>query len=130
MRDLGCGEMKESTFQINLVHALRKVLPPDCAMSAFPAGGGGPVRGAMLKRMGLESGWPDIILVYRGCAYGMELKTKKGRVSEAQLQTHERLAVAGMDVRVVRSIDEAFEALAEFRIPLRIVGEWKPRRAA
>ena len=112
----------EQSFQISLVRDLRKILPPDCAMTAFPAGGGGAVRGAFLKAMGLQAGWPDLLFVHRGTAFGLELKAGKGRVSKAQADMRATLAKCGMDVRTARTLDEALGALRAWGIPTRIVG--------
>lgn len=119
----------EQKFQIALTRDLRKILPsPECFMTAFPAGGGGLMRGMFLKSMGLVPGFPDVLLIHRGVAFGLELKAGKEAISETQRATHAALARAGMDVRVVRSLDEAMAALAAFGIPTRMVGEWKRSR--
>lgn len=118
----------EQAFQIQLIRDLRKILPaPECFVTAFPAGGGGLMRGMFLKSMGLIAGFPDLLLIYRGVAFGMELKAKT-KLTETQRATHAALGRAGMDVRVIRSLDEAMLALAAWGIPTRIVHD--ERRAA
>lgn len=112
----------EQNFQVSLIRDLRRILPrPECFVTHFPSGGGGLMRGIFLKSMGLEPGFPDILIIYRGMAFGMELKAGKGRLSSVQKETHEALGRAGMDVQLVRSLDDALLALAEWKIPLRIV---------
>ena len=119
----------EQSFQISLVRDLQKILPaPECYITAFPAGGGGKIRGAFLKRMGMRSGFPDMLLIYRGWAFGMELKTVKGAISATQREAHKELGFAGMDVRVVRSLDDALAALRTWGIPTRIKEEWIARK--
>lgn len=81
------------------------------------------MRGIFLKSMGLVPGFCDLLFVHRGVAFGMELKAGKETLSETQRDTHAALGRAGMDVRVVRSLDEAMAALAAFGIPTRIVHE-------
>lgn len=111
----------ERSLQIEIVKNLRKILPyPEAYLTAFPAGGGGALRGVLLKHMGLIPGFPDLLLIYRGEAYGMELKAEGGRLEPEQIAAHEALGRAGMDVRVVRSLDDAIETLREWKIPLRI----------
>lgn len=58
---------------------LRVALQPPAIWSTFPAGGGGRIRGAKLKAMGLARGWPDILVLYPGghmltLVIGIELK--------------------------------------------------------
>lgn len=105
---------------MGLVRDLRKILPHDCLMTAFPAGGGGFMRAKILKGMGLLAGMPDLLFFHRGEAFGMELKATKGKITESQTATHEHLAVCGVDVRVVRTLDEALGCLKEWEIPTRI----------
>ncbi len=126
------GKMRGNTeqkFQIALIRALRAILPqPECFMTHFPAGENtNPLRGSFLKSMGLVAGFPDVLLIYRGVAFGLECKSPTGTVTETQRATHAALGKAGMDVRVVRSLDEAMAALAAFGIPTRVVGEWQAR---
>jgi len=110
----------EQHFQSALVRDLRKILPGDCVMVAFPAGGGGVIRGKILKASGLEPGVPDLLFFYRSCTRAMELKTKVGRVSKAQRAMHARLLGAGVLVETVRTLDEALDALRSWDIPLRV----------
>jgi hypothetical protein len=111
----------EQAFQIKLVSDLAKILPPDCVMTAFPAGGGGLARGKALKAMGLLAGMPDLLFIHGGCAFGMELKLKSTKPSAVQIAMHEKLAISGVDVRVVRTIDDALGCLKEWEIPTRII---------
>lgn len=115
----------EQAFQIALIRDLRRILPsPECFITHFPAGENtNLMRGMYLKSMGLVAGFPDLLIIYRGIAFGLEIKAPKGKVTETQRDTHAALGRAGMDVRVVRSLDEAMAALAAFGIPTRIVHE-------
>ena len=54
--------------------------------TAFPAGGGGRVRGAKLKKAGLQAGWPDIQLVYQGRYFGLEVKTQTGKTFSSAIR--------------------------------------------
>ena len=70
-------------LQVSIIDALKKILSASVCFTAFPAGGGGRVRGAKLKRAGLNPGWPDIqFIAHDGKYYGMEVKTPKGRLSQ------------------------------------------------
>ena len=63
------------------------------------------VRGARLKRMGLQPGWPDLQFLHKGRYYGMEIKTSKVRVSKPQRDMRARLAEQGCEVAEARSVD-------------------------
>jgi hypothetical protein len=105
---------------------LRATLRPPVIWSAFPAGGGGRLRGAFLKAMGLQAGWPDLIVMapaghYETRVLGIELKAGKGKLSEAQLGIVERFL--GINARIItaRSIEEVELALRMSKIPLHVV---------
>jgi hypothetical protein len=78
-----------------------------------PANGGArtAVEGAILKSMGVVPGVPDLILIHAGVVFGLELKSRDGRVSETQAECHRRLRNAGARVAVAAGIDAAVEQL-------------------
>ena len=104
----------EMALQIDIVNMLKSHLKRDVLYTAFPAGGGGRVRGAKLKKAGLQAGWPDIQLVHQGRYFGIEIKTKTGRLSPAQSDIHKRLKTSGCLVAVVRSVSEAMELVIDW----------------
>jgi VRR-NUC domain. len=55
---------------------------------------------------GLMPGAPDLIAVKRGRVVFLEVKTEKGKVSERQSEVHDLLRLHGMEVRVVRNVDD------------------------
>lgn len=88
--------------------------------TTFPAGGGGKVRGAQLKAMGLLAGWPDIQIVVRDrCLCLIELKAEGKGATPAQGALHERLRSLGCLVAVCRSVDEVEGVLKAWMIPMR-----------
>jgi hypothetical protein len=92
---------------------LRVALPRDAVFFTIPNGDG-----KMTTAPGALSGVPDLQIVYRGRPIFIELKTKTGRLSDAQRDVHMRLAAAGAVVAVCRSVVEVEEFLAML-IPLR-----------
>ena len=77
----------ESTVQSQIAAWLKIVLPDGWRSSAVPSGGGGRIRGAQLKRMGLVRGLPDLLLLSRwGQFLGLEIKRpgKSSNTSDAQ----------------------------------------------
>lgn len=78
-----------------LAEYFQRTVKHDVEWTAFPAGGGGRVRGALLKRMGLAPGWPDLLFLRKGVLYGLELKKPGGSVSPIQKYRHSRLVECG-----------------------------------
>jgi Holliday junction resolvase len=55
---------------------------------------------------GLLPGAPDLVVVKRSRVVFLEVKTEKGKVSEKQLEVHNLLRLHGIEVRVVRDVDD------------------------
>ena len=96
----------EDDLHMAVAQLLRLVLPADAIWSTIPAGGGGKIRGAKLKKMGYRAGWPDIEIVASGRPHVIELKTLTGTVSPVQRACHKALVRAGALVAVCRSIPD------------------------
>lgn len=111
--------MTEQQLHRAVAEYLTHALPQMSWFSTFPAGGGGKIRGAHLKAMGLKPGVPDILIINLGRAYWIELKAKRGRVSQQQTETRFALARAMSPSATCRSIEEVEEALRNWGIPLR-----------
>jgi hypothetical protein len=117
----------EAAFQIQVARYLAKALPEGYWFSAFPAGGGGRIRGARLKAMGLKAGVPDMVVFGpywegdRAYPYGptmwLEFKAKAGSLSAVQKDVHAHLKALGHRVAVVRTLEQVQDELAEFCFP-------------
>lgn len=109
----------EQSLHRAVAQYLDLALPPEYRWSTFPAGGGGRVRGAMLKAAGLKAGWPDILVLerYGDGWFGIELKGPRGEESPEQVEFRE-WAGAGT-VAVCRSVEEVEVVLRSYHIPLR-----------
>lgn len=112
----------EQPFHILAAEYLALALPSHTVWTTFPSGGGGKIRGAFLKKMGLMAGWPDIQILVRSAAYdsarpfsrfiGLECKRAKGGiVSASQIAAHHLIRNAGGEVYVVRSLDDIYDTL-------------------
>ncbi len=114
----------EQALQIQVAAFLRVALRPPTLWTAFPAGGGGKVRGAFLKAMGLQAGWPDIVIIHRfeslteTLVLGIELKAGKGRQSPEQKAVMESFISIGAGYEICRSIEDVDLALVHHGIPL------------
>jgi hypothetical protein len=87
--------------------------------TTFPAGGGGYMRGKILKSRGLKAGVPDVLIIDGGRSLWVELKTRHGRLSPDQKATHAVLHRAGAIVSVCRTLEEVNAALTSWGVPLK-----------
>ena len=101
---------------------LRVALKPPTIWTTIPAGGGGRIRGAQLKAMGLQRGWPDILVIHPAdegpLVVGIELKASKGRQSAEQKAFAEQFEKAGGYYFLCRSVEDVDYRLWELAIPL------------
>ncbi len=115
---------EEADLQCSLVEFLQVALPREAICFSIPNGGSRDIReAANLKRQGLLAGCPDLCLIYLGKAFGLELKARKGMLSDSQRVTFPRLQAAGMRVEVARSFGEAVSIIKEFGIPLKVAND-------
>ena len=98
--------LSEAALHKAVAKYLAYALPKDAVFTTIGHGGGGKVRGAQLKARGLLPGFPDILILWQGDAFCIELKSAKGRLSKEQEAVHDRLMVAGCFVETCRSIEE------------------------
>jgi hypothetical protein len=76
----------------------------------------GEVPGIRIAR-GIVAGVLDLIFLYRGLAYWIELKTDEGTLSLAQQSVATAVLVAGCRVGVARDLGEVLACLDEWKIP-------------
>lgn len=119
----------ERQFHQSVAQFLDVVLQSPVEWTSIGHGGGGAVRGAILKSMGLKPGWPDIIIsspieVSR-CKFalmvGLELKSQEGTVSLDQKRVHSALERSGWQIFVCRNLSDVLEALDTAGVPHRRV---------
>jgi hypothetical protein len=109
----------ERNLQIQVADFLRVALRPPTIWTAFPAGGGGRVRGAQLKAMGLQPGWPDLLIIDRGPnVIGIELKVKKNDQSPAQRMIAQAFKEVQAWYILCRSVEEVEKALRYCKVQL------------
>jgi len=74
---------------------------------------------SLLKGLGVRAGIPDLFVAGPGKVIALEVKAEKGKLSPVQKSTIGALAEAGIPTIVVRSIEEAEEALKALGVPLK-----------
>ncbi len=69
--------------------------------------------------MGLKAGTPDLVMCWKGRLVGIELKAGRGRLSPAQVETHEAITLAGGIVTTCCSLDDVAAFLATLGVASR-----------
>uniref|UniRef100_UPI004047E110 VRR-NUC domain-containing protein n=1 Tax=Yoonia sp. TaxID=2212373 RepID=UPI004047E110 len=115
----------EADLQRAVVTALRFALPKSaiihhCPNEVTEAGPRGAKRQAILVGMGVHSGFADLIVLCAGRVLFLELKSLKGRLSPAQEAFRDAVLAQGFGWTLVRSLDDALEALADHGFTTRI----------
>ena len=118
--------MSEDSLQITVCRFLFAALPRQAWFCHVPneipqAGNPRAMRVWRQKQLakGMRPGTPDILLFHRGKAFAIELKWGQGRVSSAQEICHEDLAYAEVPVAVCRSLDDVYNAVTGWGVPLK-----------
>lgn len=73
--------------------------------------------GALLKRMGMRKGFPDLFIPRACLSYHglfIEMKTDKGKLSDDQIKWLKDLTKAGYLCRVCRSVEAAVEIINKY----------------
>lgn len=110
----------EQELQRQIVKALKALLTPATFFYAVPNGGyRRKIEAAILVGQGVRAGVPDLMFIHCGKSYGLELKAREGKPTAIQVQVHNEMYRAGAAVAIVRSLDEALNALRGFGIELR-----------
>ena len=132
----------EDELHTAVAKALRVLVMPPAAWTCFPAGNMPlePRFAAKLARFGLAPGWPDLLVLFGGRLFGVELKRVGGRLSKTRLvlrrdrrgNLRQRLVIgqaevfplllaAGMaDIAVCTSVEAVLTALRGWGVPLRL----------
>jgi hypothetical protein len=121
--------VSEDQIHVAILDYLRAVLPHGWIVKFTPNKPRSKIQGGREKRMGAIAGWPDLMILGPGSLAGymhqapyawfLEIKSAKGRVSDAQKDVHDRLRDIGFRVGVARSIDDARSLCKRWGLPLR-----------
>ena len=105
-------QMSEAQFHGAVADYLRATLRPPVIWTTIGHGGGGRVRGAQLKRLGLAKGWPDILIIAPGPnVIGLELKAGKNDLTPEQRQMEHAFFECRAWFVTCRSIEDVERAL-------------------
>ena len=107
----------EADLQRAVWTLLKRASKPDVFYFHVPNGGyRSPLEAAIMKGLGVVAGVPDMIIIYDGKTYGLELKSKRGRVTGHQSDVMRQMERAGAHCAVAHSIDDAITTLQSWRV--------------
>ncbi len=126
----------EVDTQAAIADALDILLLPPAVWTTLPIGHVKLTgqQAARLSRVGVRRGWFDILIIFDGHPYGLEIKRQGGRLStdrlvptraggrrmvEGQVSVFPKLTAAGCRIATVSSVEDALRALAAWNVPLR-----------
>ena len=105
----------ERQLQAAVAEYLKYALPADAWFTSIPGG-----EGRATRTPGYVPGAPDMLIVHRGHALFIELKSPKGAIPASQALCHMRLIDAGCGrVCVARSLNDVVAFLGPRGVPLR-----------
>lgn len=100
----------EAALQRTIIAFLKLLPSPDKGgpywTAINPAPPKGRIQGTIAKSLGAKAGVPDLLLVYRGRAVFVEIKARKGRLSDVQKAAADEITLAGGLWVEVRSLEE------------------------
>jgi hypothetical protein len=96
------------------------LLPPALWFHIPNGGGRSRVEAAILAGLGVKAGVPDICIVHAGQVYFLELKSARGRLSDAQRAMLHSLTRSGARVGIAYSLDQVIGRLQGWDLPMRL----------
>ncbi len=107
----------EEHLQQNAKRFFDYALPADAVAFHCPNGGyRDAVTAGKMKAAGALAGVPDWIILHQGKTFFLELKSKRGVLSEAQKTFRDKVTAQGFQYHVARSLLEVELALVAFGI--------------
>jgi hypothetical protein len=110
---------EEWSEQVKLAALLDRWLPDDADWTATDGTAASANSGSARRKKGVKPGVPDILIWYRGRSITIELKSRTGVCSPAQLEKRKRLKRAGVEWWECRSANAAMWALADSGVEFR-----------
>ncbi|OAV65581.1 VRR-NUC domain protein [Bacteroidales bacterium Barb6XT] len=111
---------QEDNMQIAFFKAASIVFPhiPEKLLHHSPNGGKrNATEAARFRQMGVRAGFPDVILLLPGNGFNclcMEFKTEKGKQTAEQKEFQEQAEAAGNKYVIVRSVEQAIDAIKNY----------------
>lgn len=116
----------EDQLQTSVAAYLDRALPSSSWWTATANGAflGGDtkrraIQSARMKRAGVKNGTPDILILWDGRLFTIELKVGKGKLTDAQRDASDAIVNAGGGWTCARSIEDVQAFLAGHNVPIR-----------
>ncbi|MPV99836.1 VRR-NUC domain-containing protein [Bombella apis] len=109
----------EDILHASIWRQLQHLLPETCLSWSVENRGNGEREGKRRKSRGCIPGVPDLHFLHDGRLLCVELKTKSGRLNEAQAALHERIRQCGGAVSVCRSLEDVVAFLTENGVKMK-----------
>lgn len=93
-----------------------RAAPGVFAWHPFSGGYRKPKEAAIYKGLGAIAGLPDVMVIYQGGVYAIELKREGGRPTDPQLQVIEAIRTAGGHACICYGLDRALATLEAWGI--------------
>ena len=107
-------------LQKAVIGYLAQALPPTAFFRLFPLGGGGLFHGLRMRNLGVREGFPNLLVLYEGRAYCIELRTSSYVPLPSQRDCYAALQDARVPVTVARSLEDVQRFLCEeCALPMR-----------
>lgn len=106
---------KEFSLHVMVADTLRRWCLPSWRWTHFPSGENrSAITGARLKRMGMQRGWPDFLLLSPERVHLLELKRKSEQLTDEQRALRDYCEQHGHPYAVVYTYDAALNQLREW----------------
>lgn len=112
-------QQPEAKFHVLVARFLDMALPLDAWWTTIPTTRASRLEGAKLKAKGYKKGCPDLVIIYQGRAFWVELKSPLSVLSNAQTDQMRVLSRAGAKCAQAKTLDQLQDWLDQWSIPLR-----------
>lgn len=111
----------EQQLQKAVIQFLKVAAPEGLFYTAInPVPGKSPAVAGLSKALGMRAGVADLLFIYEGTPFFVELKAEKGRETPAQRETSKAVANAAAVTYLCRSVEELCVILKECQgVPLK-----------
>ena len=113
-------ERPEETLRRTVLAYLSEALPPTAFFCVFPLKAGIRFHGLKMRELGVRPGFPNLLILYGGRAFCIELRSDAGGLEPSQRDCYAALQDARVPIIVARSLSDVQHFLCvECALPMR-----------
>ena len=113
-------ERPEEALRTAVLTYLSEALPPNAFFCVFPLKAGGLFHGLKMRALGVRPGFPNLLVLYEGRAFCIELKADAVGLEPSQRDCYAALQDARVPIVVARSLGDVQHFLGvDCGLPLR-----------